>query len=104
MEYLFIAAAFVLPLLIALVLVGGRSRRDVSSPARLAAVERKLDLIMKHLGVADQPPREPDVVQYLMQGQKINAIKVYRERTGVGLADAKAEVERIAREHGLDGR
>ncbi len=31
----------------------------------------------------------------LGQGQKIAAIKLYRERTGVGLAEAKAAIERI---------
>ena len=52
------------------------------------------------------PPLDPPVpavdaawmseVQVLLtQGQKIQAIKLYRERTGVGLAQAKDAVERM---------
>ena len=105
MEYLAIGASVVLPIGLILILIGSRSRNEPTSAARIAAVERKLDLIMKHLGVADQlPPQDPEVVQHLMQGQKIQAIKVYRERTGVGLREAKDEVERIARERGLEPR
>ena len=33
----------------------------------------------------------------LIQGQKIAAIKLYREQTGVGLAEAKNDVERMER-------
>jgi len=34
----------------------------------------------------------------LFLGQKIEAIKLYREHTGVGLAQAKAEVEKLEQE------
>jgi hypothetical protein len=34
----------------------------------------------------------------LRQGKMIHAIKIYRDVTGAGLAEAKAAVERIARE------
>ena len=38
----------------------------------------------------------------LMQGQqKIKAIKVYREKTGVGLKQAKDAVEALAAKHGI---
>jgi hypothetical protein len=37
----------------------------------------------------------------LRQGHKIQAIKVYRDASGVGLADAKDYVEALARSHGL---
>ncbi|HEX3778685.1 MAG TPA: ribosomal protein L7/L12 [Pseudonocardiaceae bacterium] len=37
-----------------------------------------------------------EVVAHLHQGRKIQAIKVYRELTGVGLKEAKDAVERMA--------
>ena len=42
-----------------------------------------------------------EILELLRAGQKIRAIKLYRERTGVGLADAKNAVEALAREEGL---
>jgi ribosomal protein L7/L12 len=36
-----------------------------------------------------------DVRQLLIQGKKIDAIKRYRELTGLGLAEAKAAIERL---------
>jgi ribosomal protein L7/L12 len=44
---------------------------------------------------------EDEVVSWLEQGQKIEAIKRYRERTGVGLKEAKDAVERMAERRGL---
>jgi ribosomal protein L7/L12 len=44
---------------------------------------------------------EDEVVSLLEQGQKIEAIKRYRERTGVGLKEAKDAVERMAERRGL---
>jgi ribosomal protein L7/L12 len=44
---------------------------------------------------------EDEVVSLLEQGQKIEAIKRYRERTGVGLKGAKEAVERMAERRGL---
>lgn len=68
---------------------------------RLQRLERKLDLIMTNLGIADpgQDDLEP-VKEILRQGprQKIAAIKAYRELTGVGLAEAKAVVDDLERQ------
>jgi ribosomal protein L7/L12 len=44
---------------------------------------------------------EDEVVSFLEQGQKIEAIKRYRERTGVGLKEAKDAIERMAEWRGL---
>ena len=44
---------------------------------------------------------EDEVATLLEQGQKIEAIKRYRERTGVGLKEAKDAVERMAERRGL---
>lgn len=42
-----------------------------------------------------------EVLALLREGKMIQAIKVHRERTGMGLAEAKHEVERLKAEHGL---
>jgi ribosomal protein L7/L12 len=44
---------------------------------------------------------EADVLQLLRAGQKILAIKLYRERTGVSLLEAKNAVEAMATEQGI---
>ncbi len=44
---------------------------------------------------------DSDVLELLRAGQKIRAIKLYREKAGVGLADAKNAVEALARTHGI---
>jgi kynurenine formamidase/ribosomal protein L7/L12 len=57
------------------------------------------------------PTREPvdssmeaEIVRLLEAGKKIEAIKVYRERTGVGLKEAKDAVEAVAAQRGLPSR
>jgi len=52
-------------------------------------------------GVPDQPSNESDdeVLKLLRSGQKISAIKAYREQTGVGLKEAKDAVEAMGAEH-----
>jgi ribosomal protein L7/L12 len=47
------------------------------------------------LGLADQPPT--DVLDALHAGNLIEAIKRYREHTGVGLKEAKNAVEALSR-------
>ena len=61
--------------------------------ARLDRIEKKLDLILKHLGIDYRDDQSDQVIALLRQGRKIEAIKVYREMTGAGLAEAKAAVE-----------
>lgn len=41
-----------------------------------------------------------DVIAAIERGQKIEAIKLLREATGLGLANAKVLVDRAARTHG----
>lgn len=43
------------------------------------------------------PDPNEDVRQLVLQGKKIDAIKLYRERTGLGLKEAKDAVEALAR-------
>lgn len=83
------------------VLVAGSGRRAAAEhqARRLAAIERKLDLVLDHLGLREDVPDA--VVQELLAGRKLQAVKVYRAATGAGLAEAKDAVEALARQHGI---
>lgn len=48
-------------------------------------------------GAVDAGSLENSVLALMRQGEKIQAVKLYREQTGVGLAEAKAAVEAIER-------
>ena len=62
---------------------------------------------VESLAVGERPPApgvdvdlESQVLE-LCRTNKINAIKLYRERTGVGLKEAKDAVESLAKRHGI---
>lgn len=65
-------------------------------------VERKLDLVIEHLGVEGTPvagiSRETlaEIDRCIWSDQKIKAIKLYRDATGEGLAEAKKWVDERA--------
>ncbi|WP_250033558.1 hypothetical protein [Paractinoplanes maris] len=102
MDLLTVVAIVIAVVGLGLIVASGRSQRSGREAARLAAIERKLDLVMGHLGIEEPVPTEdPEVVAHLVKGEFIQAIKVYRERTGTGLAEAKDAVERIAHQRGL---
>ncbi|HEY6258702.1 MAG TPA: ribosomal protein L7/L12 [Xanthobacteraceae bacterium] len=65
-------------------------------------IEGKLDLLLQHAGMEFDPfkslPRE--VAEAMQRGEKIKAIKLYREATGVGLKEAKDFVEEAQRRAG----
>jgi ribosomal protein L7/L12 len=59
-------------------------------------LERKLDALLRHAGI-DLPKLAAEEAAALARaGRKIEAIKLYREYTGCGLAEAKAKVESLA--------
>jgi len=71
--------------------------------ARVAALEAELARLRSLVEGAPAPPPAtdpgdfpPEVVELALAGKKIQAIKVLRDRTGLGLADAKTVVDRIA--------
>lgn len=76
------------------VAVGAWSQDKRRSATQLAAVQRKLDLVMDHLGIA--VPVEPEVVRHLESGRTIEAVRAYRKQTGASLLEAKQAVDRIA--------
>lgn len=49
----------------------------------------------------DDAELDPELLPLLQAGKKIDAIKLYRERTGLGLAESKQAVEAIAARHGI---
>ncbi|WP_335990466.1 ribosomal protein L7/L12 [Glycomyces sp. MUSA5-2] len=75
--------------------------RDYITMQALSRIEYKLDMIMAHLGIPQSaPPEEPWLAQVrseIRSGRTIQAIKVYREHTGLGLKEAKDAVERMAK-------
>ena len=70
---------------------GGGSQRT-ANVGRLHRIEKKLDLILHHLGLEFQPFSE-ECRQAADSGNKILAIKLYRKEAGLGLAAAKKDVE-----------
>jgi len=58
-------------------------------------LERKVDLILSHLGLDPNQGVDEKVMEFMKAGQKIEAIKLYREKTGVGLKEAKDYVESL---------
>lgn len=71
-----------------------RSSEDAHLAHRVRVLERKIDLVLEHLGLS-LPSDEFEEVRRLMEmGRKLDAIKEYRNITGVGLRDAKEAVER----------
>lgn len=73
---------------------GSRWQERRSSTSQLSAVQRKLDLMLDHLGVAI--PEETEVIRHRESGQTIEAVRAYRRLTGASPLDAKQAVDRIA--------
>ncbi len=66
---------------------------------RLIHIQRRLDRIAEHLGLDDDMPPEVKRARELIRaGQKIDAIKEYRERHEAGLQEAKDAIDAIERE------
>jgi hypothetical protein len=76
-------------------ILGHSSSFTHDDAVRLRRVEQKLDPVLKHPGIeytetwslSDEARAQAD------RGDKLGAIKLHRERTGVGLAEAKYDVE-----------
>jgi hypothetical protein len=67
--------------------------------AALSRLEAKTDALLNHSGIRFDPYADvpPAVVDALARGQKIEAIKAYRQARGVGLKNAKEFVEEVQR-------
>lgn len=103
---MFAALEFTDYLIIAVIVIvfagGSAAANSIFRPAdaaRLRRLEAKLDLLLRHAGLVYHDPATPDGLSEEVKAladdpsQKIAAIKLHREQTGVGLKDAKDAVE-----------
>lgn len=95
----FLAAALML------VLVGRRDSVVAQRTAAINRVEAKLDLLLSHAGIQYDPYAgiPQDVVQSLQKGNKVQAIKLYRQSSGATLKDAVDFIEELQRRSGAGG-
>jgi len=90
------AVTLVVVVLLFFVVESSATRTRAELARRLNRLEDKVDLLLKHAGLEEPPlPRQDEVVALVRAGKKIEAIKVYREATGVGLAEAKRAVDQL---------
>jgi ribosomal protein L7/L12 len=70
---------------------------------RIAMIEARLEQLFEHLdltprdtagGEALDPTSDPEIQDLLAKGNEAQAIKRYRELTGLGLAEAQQAIER----------
>jgi ribosomal protein L7/L12 len=69
--------------------------------ARLARLETLMNMVLQHLGIDPQTALSgpsAEIQSLIMQGKKIEAIKIYREQTGYGLKEAKDAVDAMERQ------
>ncbi|MGP0066347.1 MAG: hypothetical protein ACLQGP_22510 [Isosphaeraceae bacterium] len=82
-------------------LVWGLYSRNIDQQHRsaISRLEAKLDLLLKNAGLDYDPYADlpPSVVDSLRKGEKIEAIKRYREATGADLKTAKEFIEEAQR-------
>ena len=67
--------------------------------SRINELEDRLKLLYRHLHIeyaepGADPVNNPQLQAALRSGNKIEAIKIYRELTGVGLAEAKDAIDK----------
>ncbi len=78
--------------------------REVTG-AGLAAAKETVEALERGEPLPTREPvdstMEAEIISLLEGGKKIEAIKVYRERTGVGLKEAKDAVEAVAAQRGI---
>jgi hypothetical protein len=92
-----IPIAIFVVLLMLYITVSGNQRANGKTVER---VERKLDLVIKHLGIEGpaaegiSPEALAEIDRCIWSDRRIEAIKLYREETGYGLLEAKEWVDR----------
>ncbi len=70
----------------------------ISLRARVRELEDRLKFIYEHLHIeySDTPEtKNKEIIDLIKAGNKIEAIKIYKETFNVGLAEAKDEVEKM---------
>ena len=96
-------AAFISALILCVMLVnlllGVRISKLEQRLSSISRIDAKLDILLKHSGLEYDPYKNlpAAVVEAVARGNKIEAIKRYREATAVGLKEAKDFIEEIQR-------
>jgi len=70
--------------------------------SRINELEDRLNFLYRRLNIeyadpSSDPVLSPQIQEALRRGNKIEAIKMYRELTGVGLAEAKQVIDQAER-------
>jgi len=75
-------------------------REQLEIKQRLALVESRLDQLFQHLDIAPLDAGEPgdaiddpEIQDLLVKGNEAQAVKRYRELTGVGIAEAEKAIK-----------
>lgn len=72
---------------------------------QISRMQAQIDQLYSHLNLTfvenTSETDDPQVVEALKRNNMIEAIKYYREKTGLGLADAKSAVEAIKKRRGI---
>jgi ribosomal protein L7/L12 len=71
---------------------------ELALTRRIRRLEEQVALLSDKLGVPWEEPGSgipPEIVDLVHRGKKIEAIKAYRELTGVGLAEAKDVIDGV---------
>ena len=73
--------------------------------SRVSRLEAEMEFLFRHFALTfvenASPGDDPRVIEALKKKNLIEAIKIYREMTNSGLAEAKKAVEEIQRRRGL---
>ena len=99
-------AAFISALILCVMLVnlllGVRVSKLEQRLSSISRIDAKLDVLLKHSGLEYDPYKDlpSAVVEAVARGNKIEAIKRYREATAAGLKEAKDFIEEIQRRSG----
>ena len=81
-------------------------QREREMLERMARLEQKVEFLLRELGLeekaraAEPRPDTGELEELLRGGNKLAAVRHYRERTGAGLAEAMQAVEEIERRLG----
>jgi ribosomal protein L7/L12 len=95
-------SALILCVMLVNVLLGVRVSKLEQRLFSLSRIDAKLDVLLMHSGLEYDPYKDlpSAVVEAVARGNKIEAIKRYREATAVGLKEAKDFIEEIQRRSG----
>lgn len=95
MDYAMVGLLVLGAVLVIMAALAADRRERERQRTRLQSVERKLEAVLDHLGIAYDRPDLSRVESLLTQGSDVAAVKAYRETTGASLVEAKQEIDRM---------